>query len=409
LAIEHGRVLVGNGADDERAVGDWRSGRRRILGGGTAGRDGDRRQRGADEGTTGAAKHGAGVLRAKRNATIDPIGFERYTRRASIGNDYARIASERGVDFAWLTAFVTVAREGGFSRAAEVLHVSQSGISRQVQRLERELGAVLLERGGAVRLTAVGQRVLIHTEAALAAREAMTAAAAAGALAGPLRIAASTTPGEYLAPELVAGFVREHPKVEPHVLILDTVAVEEEVRAGRCDLGFVGARLDPRGLRYRAVLDDEVVLAVPADHPLAKAGSIALADLVGLPFLDREGGSGTAASVRRVLKDRGLALPDYRPVMTLGSGAAIVAAVERGLGVGWVSTLALNGRDPGRVAAVRLAGVHLARSLFMIESTTTRGSPAADAFARRVEESRSRDERVVSREARVGDSPVHSS
>lgn len=288
------------------------------------------------------------------------------------------------MDFAWLEAFRAVVRAGGFSRAAAELHLSQPGVTRQVQRLERELGVRLLERSGRVRPTAVGLKVLEHAEAALAARDAMRASAESGALAGPLRIAASSTPGEFMVPELVAGFVRAHPRVEPHVLIADTGVVEGEVRDGRWDVGFVGARLAPEGLRYKPVLEDEVVLAVPADHPLAARREVALADLAGLPFIDREGGSGTVASVRRVLAQRGLPLPEHRPVMTLGSGAAIVAAVERGLGVGWVSTLALASRSPRRVAPVRVVGAPLRRSLLLVTAARPL-SPVAAAFVAAVE------------------------
>lgn len=285
------------------------------------------------------------------------------------------------MDFAWLEALRTVARTGGFSRAAAELHLSQPGVSRQIQRLERELGVRLLERGGGVRLTPAGEKVLEQAAIALAARDAMRAAAGEHTVAGPLRIAASTTPGEFLVPALVAGFLRDHPRVEPHVLIADTAVVEDEVRAGRWDVGFVGARLAPAGLRYRHVIEDEVVLAVPAGDPLAARGEVAVADLAGVAFIDREGGSGTAASVRRILGECGLAVPDRRPVMTLGSAAAVVAAVERGLGAGWVSTLALAGRNPERIAAVRIAGVPLRRSLYLVEAATGPRSVAGEAFA----------------------------
>jgi DNA-binding transcriptional LysR family regulator len=122
-------------------------------------------------------------------------------------------------------------------------------------------------------------------------------------------------------------------------------------------------------LRYAVVFEDEVVLAVPAGDPLAARGEVPASDLAAVAFIDREGGSGTVASARQTLAVHGHALPDHRPVMTLGSTAAVVAAVERGLGAGWVSTLALAGRSPQRVAAVRVAGIPLRRPLFMIEAT----------------------------------------
>lgn len=292
------------------------------------------------------------------------------------------------MDFACIEAFVAVARHGSFTAAARVLHVSQPGVTRQVQRFERDLGVSLLERGGSCcRLTPAGQTVLPWAEEMLARRQSLLSRlhGAASSLAGALRITASTTPGEFLVPELVAGFVREHPAVQPMVAIVDSAVVAQSVRAHTCDLGFAGARLQSNGLRYRTVLEDEVVLAVPASHPFAARGEIDLSDLQGQPFLEREGGSGTAATVARALAERGLTLPPVQTVMTLGTSTAIVSAAERGLGIGWVSSLALTGRGRDRVVAVRLHGLPVRRVLSLVDDPRRTLPPVAGAFVSWVE------------------------
>ncbi len=287
------------------------------------------------------------------------------------------------MDFTALRAFVAVAQHGTFSAAAEVLHLSQPGVTRQVQRLERELGVTLLERGGANRLTAAGEQVLRWAEETLARQELLHAQlkGESSVLRGDLKIVASTTPGEFLAPELVAGFVRTYPEVRPHVAIADSATVEDAVRERRCDLGFVGAELAGRGLRYRPVIEDEVVLAVGAEHPFALRGAIDLFDLTDQPFVVREGGSGTAASVDRALAARGLAHPEVRTVMSLGSSTAIVTAAERGLGIGWVSSLALNCRGRDRVVPIRLRGIPIRRVLSLVDDPRRAQSAVAAAFA----------------------------
>lgn len=218
------------------------------------------------------------------------------------------------MDFAWPDAFRAVVRGGAFTHAAAEPHRSQPGMTRQIQRLERELGARLLERGGGIRLIPIRERVLAQAEIAHAARDAVRRAAGEVAVAGPLRIAASTSP------------------VEPRVLVADTAVVENAVRAGQWDIGFVGARLAPLELRSLAVFEDEVVLAAPGSHPLADRDDVPTAALSEVSFIDREGGSGAAESVRQSLAAHGLSVQDHRPVMTLGSTVAVVAAVERGLG-----------------------------------------------------------------------------
>lgn len=291
------------------------------------------------------------------------------------------------MDFATLEAFIAVARSGSFSAAARSLHLSQPGVTRQVQRLEKDLGVTLFDRGGACRLTPAGEMALPWAEETLGRHRDLLACLHGDTptLEGDLRIAASTTPGEFLVPDLVAGFVRQHPGVRPQVAIADSAAVEEAVRARACDLGFAGARLAGQGLRYRPVIEDEVVLAAPAAHPFAARGEIALEDLDGEPFVEREGGSGTAASVVRALANRGLTMPRVQTVMSLGSSTAIVSAAERGIGMGWVSSLALACRDRDRVVPVRLRGIPLRRTLSLVDNPRQTPSPVASAFADWVE------------------------
>lgn len=287
------------------------------------------------------------------------------------------------MDLAQLETFLTVARYHSFTRAAQDLHLTQPGVSRQVQKLERELGVALFIRcRDAVMLTAAGERFRAYAEETLTRyrhllRELQSPAAT---LAGDLRIAASTTPGEFVVPELVARFTAQYPDVRPQVLITDSAGVVEELRERRRDVGFVGARLPGPGLRYYGIAEDEVVLAVPATHPFAARGEVAPAELAGQPFLEREGGSGTLRSVRTLLAQRGLALPPYRVVMVLSTTQAIVSAVERGYGMGWVSSLALEHRDPKRVALVRLTGLPLRRVLHLVYEARRPLPPPARTF-----------------------------
>jgi DNA-binding transcriptional LysR family regulator len=287
------------------------------------------------------------------------------------------------LDFAWMTTFVAVARTGSMTAAAAELGISQPGVSRQIQRLEEEIGIPLVDRGSRMLLlTPAGERFRAYADTALAQHEAALrdVRGEVAVLVGELRIGASSTPGEFLVPGLVAAFVDRHPGVRPEVFIADSAIVQDEVRAHRWDIGFVGARLNGRGLDHHPVAQDEVVLAVPAGHPFAARGAVSLNELAGQPFLVREEGSGTAASVERALVQRGMHLPEHRTVMVLGSTQAIVSAVEQGLGLGWVSSLALIDRSRERVVPVRLAALPLRRFLFLVRDPRRVLPPAASAF-----------------------------
>lgn len=287
------------------------------------------------------------------------------------------------MDLAQLESFVALGRHGSFTRAAEELHLTQPAVSRHVQKLERELGrALLARRRGAIALTPAGERFLEYArEAVDRHRRMLSDLGRRAALAGELRIAASTTPGEFLVPGLVASFTARHPDVRPQVFIADSAEVVEELRARRSDVGFVGIELPGRDLRYHVVAGDEVVLAVPAGHPFAERGEVPLEELAGQLFLEREGGSGTLLTFRTALAERGLAPPAYRVAMVLSNTQAIISAVQNGYGIGLVSSLALRVRETERVAAVRLAGLPLRRSLFLVLEKGRPLPPAAAGFA----------------------------
>jgi DNA-binding transcriptional LysR family regulator len=273
------------------------------------------------------------------------------------------------VDVGALEAFLLVAERGSFSLAARELGLTQPGVSRQVQKLERSLRTVLFVRAAAgVRLTPAGERYRAFAQDVLARHQQLLAdiSGAEAVLEGELRIAASTTPGEFLVPGLVAEFSARHPGVRAVVFTTDSEEVVAALLGRRWDVGFAGAHLGHARLRFEPLADDEVVLAVPAHHPFAARAEVALDDLAEQRFVEREGGSGTLLSVRRALAQRGLALPAYRVSMTLSTTQAIVAAVRAGYGIGFVSSLALLERPDSRVVTVRLAGLPLRRKLYLV-------------------------------------------
>lgn len=282
-----------------------------------------------------------------------------------------------------LDRFLHIARERSITRAAKELGISQPGLSRLLQRLERDLGVALLQRGrgGAVALTPAGERLRAYADGLLAMdRRLRDELRGASQLQGDLHLAASSTPGEFILPDLVARFAALHPDVRPQVFITDSAQVLSELRERRWELGFVGAEIPAPDMEYAPFTQDQVVLAVPARHPFASRAEVRIADLEGQPFLEREGGSGTLLSVRSALEWRRLPSPKYRVVMVLSSTQAVVNAVERGYGMGLVSSLALRNTDPRRVAVVRLAELPRQRPIYVVRERRRTLSPVASEF-----------------------------
>ncbi len=295
-----------------------------------------------------------------------------------------------------LRAFTETVRRGSLSEAAVALSLSQPTVSRRVRRLESELGQPLLERSrpavaptrAGLRLMTVADRLLREWEALRqdggqdggqrVSQDSDRGSVQDGGQDGTqgrghiatLHVAASTTPGEALAPDLLARFARLHPAVRPHLHVMNSASVEACVGGRHCDVGFLG--WPPHGRRLRAipVAEDEVVLACPPGHPFAVRGAIALADLAGQSLVLREPGSGTRRAVEAALAASGLALPPHRVVEEVDGSRALLAAVAAGRGLGFVSA-----RLAGP-AAVRIADLPVRRFLLLVHHARHLPPPA---------------------------------
>jgi DNA-binding transcriptional LysR family regulator len=287
------------------------------------------------------------------------------------------------MDVADLEHFLILVERGNFTSAAKDLGLSQPALSRQIQRLERAVGAPLFLRSRAgVQLAPAGERFRSYAEEGVALYRRLLNDLRGGEtpLRGELRLAASTTPAEFLVPRLLAEFTAAYPGVRAIVFTANSQRVVEEVAEGRRDLGLVGARFPRRGLHFDPIAEDEVVLAVPPHHPLARLSEVPIDALAKQPFIEREDGSGTTLSVRRALAKQGMALPPYRVVMTLSTTQAIVSAVRAGYGMGFVSSLALGDAGADGPVAVRLVGVPLRRAIYLVRDARRLPPPAGQRF-----------------------------
>ncbi|AJT63675.1 hypothetical protein T261_1990 [Streptomyces lydicus] len=183
---------------------------------------------------------------------------------------------------------VAVVEEESFTRAAEALHVTQSALSHQIKALEREAGGALLERmPRGVRLTPMGRAYFPYAELAVrSARQARRAAlAAAGAESGELHIATVHAQAIGVLPGVCARWAREHPGVR---LVLHEYATTDELydqmARGVADVA-VGPRPDDWPGPVTVVGQEEIVLVVPYDDPLAARRSIRLTDLADRPWV----------------------------------------------------------------------------------------------------------------------------
>ncbi len=285
----------------------------------------------------------------------------------------------------YLRTFVSIVEHGSLSAAARARRISQPAVTKQVQRLELELGLPLLVRVSRrpLELTPAGERLLAFAQETCARLEGLERDLAGLKEIGPgtLSLAASTIPGEHILPGLLSGFRKAYPEVVVHVTISDTADVATRLLAGKADIGIIGSIPRRPGLRLERLMRDEVVLAVPPGHPFADREAVSADELRGQPLILREEGSGTRRSVEQALEAAGLSLPPESVALTLGSTQSVLQAVAQGLGVGFVSArAAAQGAADGHLACVRLSGVDLTRDLLLAVLPGRIGDPLIARF-----------------------------
>ena len=239
-----------------------------------------------------------------------------------------------------------VDRHGGVVGAAEVLRVSPSAVSQHLAALERAVGLALVDRskrGGQrpLQLTAAGRRLAGHAAQLGQVLDEAEAdiAAFAGALAGPVTVAAFfTILSGYVGPALTR-LARTHPGIRVRVIELDEPQALPELHAGTIDLVFVEddeqiRRRPPAGLHYEALLDDAFRLAVPVNWPEVSD----LADVADLAWVDGPPGSALGQALARLRQTTGMAFPAAHSCTEFTAALAVVGA---GLAGAFVPELAL--------------------------------------------------------------------
>jgi DNA-binding transcriptional LysR family regulator len=271
-----------------------------------------------------------------------------------------------------LRTFREVARHGGTTRAAARLGLTQPAVTAQIRGLEQALGVGLFRAvGKRLKLTDEGEVLLAHVDRILDEVESAVEAARAvrGLGLGHVSVGASTTPGIYMLPDILARFRRRNPGVSVRLEVANTRQIEQRVADADLDLGITGQDVAHRGLRVEHFRDDRLVAIAAPDHPLARRRNVRPSALSGERFLAREEGSATWAVTLAWFRRRGVEL---NPVMDLDSPEALKHAVAAGLGIAILSEFAVAWElEDGRLVKLGVRGLPIRRPLWLI---TRRGA-----------------------------------
>ena len=273
------------------------------------------------------------------------------------------------IEISTLRVFLAAAEEKNFSSAAKRLHLSQSAVSQNIQSMERAYGVDLFIRHGrVVELSETGQTILPMARDVLRAARLLEDGFQEinHQVGGELLIGCSTSAGKYLLPALLSDFQCVYPSVHPRVKVMGRDGIHERLLNQSIPLGVTSKYFDHRDLESVPLFDDRIYLIVPANHPWANYGKAVPDDLLDEPIIMREEMSGTCETVMQGLKGYGIT-PDMLNVsMELGNPEAIEMAVERGVGIAFVSEMvAARGLAFGRVKKVEVQGLDLKRTVYI--------------------------------------------
>lgn len=282
-----------------------------------------------------------------------------------------------------LKVFRVVATHLSFSRAAEELLLTQPAVTQQIHALEVDYGVPLFDRGGGrITLTPEGKVLLPYAEKlkALSDEAFVAVAGASGKQAGQLAIGASQTIGQYLLPNLVAGFLRENPRVIITATSGNSDAMLEALMAHRIHLALIEGPALRKDIHVEPFMKDHMVLVVPVNHQWADR-EIDISSLQEAPLLMREFGSGSRRVVEKALAHAGLKRKDLNTRMELDSTEGLLSAVEAGLGVTFVSHWAVrNQLALGTLKLASVRGLKLSRMFSLAYPTGPEPVGNAGAF-----------------------------
>jgi DNA-binding transcriptional LysR family regulator len=257
-----------------------------------------------------------------------------------------------------LQVFHAVAHCRSFSRAAEVLFMTQPAVSFQVRQFEEQLNTRLFDRSaGRVALTPAGEIVLEYADRILGLNGEMEQRVGelAGQVRGSLRLGVSPSLAATGLPRLLAEFGLQYPSVEPCLVVDADDEIQDQLLSQRLDLAVLGSEVLKPGLTMEVVAREELRVICAAGHPLAASEYLEAAQLAGQRRVVRSAGSTAQALADRCLSEAGVDVEGGSPRLSTGTPGAQVAAVASG----WGLAVMPMGCVRGELAAGRLRAIPL--------------------------------------------------
>lgn len=281
------------------------------------------------------------------------------------------------LDIKQIRSFLEVVNEKSFTNASRNLKISQASISHQIGQLEKMLGVTLIYRSSQdFSLTSEGRIFVKFCNRIMKEIDALKSDLQTGTFGGVVNIISSSIPGAYILPEIIASFrKKENEGIYFKLETGNSREAVEKIKSGEADLAIVGREIRHPSLTYRKILEDQVVLVAWKNYN----ESIKAADLKTIPLILRESGSGTKNAAESYLQEMNIIPSELNVVMECSSPEGIKEAVIKGLGLSFISKLAVEDDvKAGRLKIVDIKGLNIKRDFFLVTSNVkTLHEPAA--------------------------------
>ncbi|KJR41030.1 LysR family transcriptional regulator [Candidatus Magnetoovum chiemensis] len=292
------------------------------------------------------------------------------------------------MDLWQLKVFVNVVEQKSFSKAGEVIFLSQPTVSSHIKELEDYFKCRLIDRLGREALpTKAGEILYDYAKQLLSLKRETEAGISAflGNAKGSLIIGGSSIPSTYIIPRIIGGFVKTYPNISLSVMTGDTTEIKNAIINGDIEAGIVGAEVKEDGtiLKQEKLIDDDMKLIIPASHKWSDRESVHIEELLKEPFIGREKGSGTWDSIVKAMTESELecSCENLNIAVRLGSNASVIQGILNNAGVSIISTIAVQDYiNSGRLKALSVNGLNLARHFFLTTHIKRTLSPLAVLF-----------------------------
>lgn len=284
-----------------------------------------------------------------------------------------------------LKVYITVVEQRNFSRAAELLHLSQPGVSLHIRKLEKEFDVKLMHRSPKwVKLTEAGELLYVRAKEMVNLYESakLDIARLQDDVSGSLQIGASFTIGEYVLPRLFSSFARQYPEVAMEVFIENSSQVVEAIRDNHIDFGLIEEDIEAQDLNVTPFMKDELIIVAAEGYPLHTSVNADLEQLQDQVWILREMGSGTRSSSDRFLAQTGLRV---NRSYEFNSSQGVKEAVFSGLGIAMLSRWVVKRElSAGMLKEITIPDIHIERNFSLVRRIGHIPTRANEVFAERL-------------------------